>query len=58
MRNELLVTPKYNLECLRAMDNVIYLNEDRELIARRQRQEDRRTVFPGVVKISRAESAR
>ena len=47
-----LVMPKYSLECLQAMDNVIYLNEDRELIALRQRKEGRRTVFPGIVKIS------
>jgi hypothetical protein len=46
-----LITPKYSPECLRAMDNVIYLNDDRELIARRQRKEDRRTVFPGVVRV-------
>lgn len=47
-----LVTPKYSLECLQAMDNVIYLNEDRELIALRQRKDERRSVFPGIVKIS------
>lgn len=46
-----LVTPKYSLGSLQAMDNVIYLNEDRALIARRQQQEERQRVFPGVVKI-------
>ena len=33
------------------MDNVIYLNEDRTLIALRQRQENRKQILPGVVKI-------
>ena len=46
-----LIVPKYSLPCFQAMDNVIYLNEDRSLIALRQRQEDRREIFPGIVKI-------
>ena len=46
-----LVTPKYSLGSLQAMDNVIYLNEDRTLIALRQQQEERERVCPGVVKI-------
>ena len=48
-----LITPRYSLECLKAMDNVIYLNEDRDLIALRQRQDDRCKLFPGVVRIRR-----
>ena len=27
--NGLLITPKYNLGCIQAIDNVIYINEDR-----------------------------
>ena len=46
-----LVTPKYSFGSLQAMDNVIYLNEDRALIALRQQQEERQRVFPGVMKI-------
>ena len=49
--NGLLITPKYNLGCIQAIDNVIYINEDRSLIGLRQRQEERRKVFPGVVRI-------
>ena len=51
-----LVTPKYSFGSLQAMDNVIYLNEDRSLISLRERQEDRKRVFPGVVKISSGKS--
>ena len=31
--------------------HVIYLNDDRDLIALRQRQEDRKRVFPGVERV-------
>jgi len=46
-----LVTPKYSLGGLQAIDHVIYLNDDRDLIALRQRQEDRKRVFPGVERV-------
>ena len=46
-----LILPKYSLGCFQSMENVIYLNEDRTLIALRQRQEDRKQIFPGVVRI-------
>ncbi len=49
----MFVTPKFNLGGIQAIDNVIYLNDDREFIALRQRTEDRRRIFPGITKIRR-----
>ncbi len=46
-----LVVPKYSLGCFQAMDNVIYLNEDRSLIAQRQQKEERQNVIPGIAKV-------
>ena len=51
-----LISPRHRLECIKAMDNVIYLNEDRTLIDARVQREERKRLLPGVVKISRGRS--